>query len=139
MEGKGTQPATSYSFKLILGGHETAGVFREAAANVEGEVIDLADVQKITGLNKAGDITLKRGVDSNKELWKWRQIIDHKGIDAGRKDGQIQLLDYKGAPIATYSIKQAWPSKYTAPSLTAAGNEVAVESIVISHEGLQKV
>ena len=138
MEEKGTQPAASYSFKLILGGHETAGVFREATADVEGEMVDLADVQKITGLNKAGDITLKRGVDTNKLLLKWREVIDHKGVDAARKDTQIQLFDYKGAPVATYSIINAWPKKYTGVGLAAGGNEAALEEIVIAHEGLKK-
>jgi phage tail-like protein len=138
MEGKGQQAATSYSFKLVLGGHETAGVFREATADVEGETVDLAEVQKISGLNKAGDITLKRGVDNNKVLLKWREVIDHKGADAARKDGQIQLFDYKGAPVATYSIINAWPKKYTGVGLRASEGEAALEEIVIAHEGLEK-
>jgi phage tail-like protein len=138
MEGKGKQPAASYTFKLILGGHETAGVFPEATADVEGETVDLADVRRVTGVNKVGDITLKRGVDTNKVLLKWSQVIDHKGADAARKDGQIQLLDYKGAPVATYSIINAWPKKYTGVGLQASGGEAALEEIVIAHEGLKK-
>jgi phage tail-like protein len=29
----------------------------------------------------------------------------------------------------------AWPVKYTAPTLNAKGNEIAVETLEIAHEG----
>jgi phage tail-like protein len=141
MQEKGQQPATSYSFRLVLGGHETAGVFREATASVEGETVDLAVLKKVPGNLKWGDITLKRGIDSNKALWNWRKLVDLKGVEAGRKDGQLQLLDDNGTPVARYTLTNAWPRKYTGASLEASGNEVPLEEIEIAHEGLslQKV
>ena len=41
--------------------------------------------------------------------------------------------------IATYNIKQAWPSKYTGVSMNANSNEIAVESITICHEGFKRM
>jgi phage tail-like protein len=138
MEGKRKQPSTSYRFKLVLGGHETAGFFEQATANVEGGTVDLAQTQKITGLNEAGDIALKRGVDNNKVLWKWRQIVIDGDVDAARKNGSIVLLDYEGTPVTSYTIINAWPSKYNAPKREARRNEAALEEIVITHEGLER-
>lgn len=138
MEGKGKHPQTSYRFKLVLGGHETAGFFDEATTNVEGQTVDLTQARKITGLNKAGDIALKRGVDTNKELWKWRQIVIDGDINAARKNGSIVLFDYEGTPVTSYTIINAWPKKYTTASLDTGGNDVALEEIVIAHEKLKK-
>jgi phage tail-like protein len=136
MEGTQGTVAT-YRFKLVLGGQETVGVFREATADLEGEVIDLAEPKRVRGTaNKTGDITLQRGIDENKSLWKWNQRMIDKSVEGAGVDGQILLLDYDGSPIATYSLKQAWPSKYTGGALSAGSNDVAVESIVIAHEGL---
>ena len=137
MEGKPEQPATGYRFKLDLGGHEEAALFDEATANVEGETVDLTQLRRIPSLHKVGDITLKRGVDTNKELWNWHNQASDADSDTARKSGSIMLLDYEGTPVVTYTIINAWPTKYHAPSLDAGGNEVAVEEIVIVHEGLE--
>ena len=56
-----------------------------------------------------------------------------------RTDCTLELLDYDGSPIATYNIKQAWPSKYTGVSMNANSNEIAVESITICHEGFKRM
>jgi phage tail-like protein len=134
MEGR-KKPA--YHFKIEIA-HEGVGLFREATAEAEGEVIDLAEPKKIARVAKVGNVTLKRGIDENKGLWGWYQKVILSGVeDLGtRQDCQIQLLDYDGSPIATYAIKQAWPSKLEPPDLKATTNEVAVESIEIAHEGL---
>ena len=54
-------------------------------------------------------------------------------------DGTIELIDYKGSAIATYSFKQGWPLKYTGASLNASGNEVALEELQICHEGMERM
>jgi len=137
MEGKPEQPATGYRFKLDLGGHEEAALFDEATANVEGETVDLAQLRRIPSLHKVGDITLKHGIDTNQELWRWRNQVVDGNVDTARKHGSIVLFDYEGTPVATYTIINAWPTKYHAPNLDAGANEVALEEIVIVHEGLE--
>ena len=145
---KQKEPRPASHFKLVLGGHEAAGVFREVSGlSSETEVIEHKYVdeqgkpnyRRVTGANKTGDITLKRGVDNNLELWKWRQTVIQSGPDAARVDGQIMLLDYDGSVISTYKFLQGWPKKYDGGTLSAASNEVALESVEIAHEGLQRV
>jgi phage tail-like protein len=48
----------------------------------------------------------------------------------------ISLLDEAGAPTMVWTLANAWPTKITGTDLKAEGNEVAVETIVIAHEGL---
>jgi phage tail-like protein len=95
----------------------------------------LFSVIKMPGLKKFSDVTLKKGVfKSNNKFWDWFNEIKMNTIK--RKPVTISLLDEAGAPTMVWTLANAWPSKVTGTDLKAEGNEVAVETIVISHEGL---
>jgi phage tail-like protein len=53
-----------------------------------------------------------------------------------RKSMTISLLDEAGAPTMMSTLVNAWPTKITGTDLKSDGNEVAVETIEIAHEGL---
>ena len=53
--------------------------------------------------------------------------------------GTLELCDYDGSPIATYTIMQAWPSKYTGAAMNAGANEIAVEAVTLCHEGFKRM
>jgi phage tail-like protein len=48
----------------------------------------------------------------------------------------ISLLDEAGKPTMVWTLSNAWPTKITGTDLKSDGNEVAVETIEIAHEGL---
>jgi sugar lactone lactonase YvrE len=54
-----------------------------------------------------------------------------------RTDAVLVMYDTDGQPVATYHVENAWPSKISAGSLDAAGNEISIESIEISHDGIR--
>jgi phage tail-like protein len=92
-------------------------------------------VIKMPGLKKFSDVTLKKGVfKSDNKFWDWFNQIKMNTIK--RKPVTISLLDETGAPTMVWTLANAWPSKVTGTDLKAEGNEVAVETIVICHEGL---
>jgi phage tail-like protein len=143
-EAKQPRPVTH--FKLTIGGKESVGLFREVTGfDTESDVIEYksADangrplIRKVSGNPKWSDLVLKRGVDSQKVLAEWRKLVEEGGPDKARTDCTLELLDYDGSPIHTYSILQAWPRKYTAAALKADSNEVAVEEITLAHEGFK--
>lgn len=83
------------------------------------------------------DITLKRGVAAGTDLWDW-----HYGFVEGRgrrRDGVIMLQNDLRVPNNIWYWRRGLPIKYTGPSLNATQNGVAVETIVIAHEGLYQV
>jgi len=91
-------------------------------------------VRKLPGLQKYGNITLKRGFTKADELWKWRKtVIDGK---TERKSGTIVLLDEARQPALRFNFREAWPRKWEAPTFNAKNNEVAIETLEIVHEGL---
>lgn len=92
-------------------------------------------VIKMPGLKKYSDVTMKKGVfKSDNKFWDWFNGIKMNTIK--RVPVTISLLDEGGAPTMVWTLANAWPNKISGTDLKANGNEVAVETIVISHEGL---
>ena len=90
---------------------------------------------KVPGLKQSGNITMKNGVfKSHNRFWDWFNEI--KTDTSKRTPVTIRLLDEAGAPAMVWTLASAWPAKVSGPDLNAAGNEVAVESIEIAHDGL---
>ena len=90
---------------------------------------------RMPGLKKYSDVTLKRGVfKSNDQFWAWFNEIKTNTIQ--RRPVTISLLAVGGAPVMVWTLAKAWPNKISGTDLRATGNPTAVETIVISHEGL---
>jgi len=87
------------------------------------------------GLKKVNNITLKRGIiEKNNELFNWFNNNGSPNVD--RRDITISLLNDEGDPVMVWTVSQAWPVKLEGPGLKATGNEIAIESIELVHEGL---
>jgi phage tail-like protein len=92
-------------------------------------------VVKMPGLKKVGNVTMKKGIfKGDNKFWDWFKEIKMNTIK--RLPVTISLLDEAGAPTMTWTLANAWPSKITGTDMKAEGNEVAIESIEIVHEGL---
>lgn len=92
-------------------------------------------VIKMPGLKKVGNVTMKKGIfKADNKFWDWFNQIKMNTIK--RVPVTIMLLDETGAATMTWTLANAWPTKITGTDLKSEGNEVAVESIEIVHEGL---
>lgn len=86
--------------------------------------------------SKYGDITLKHGTTDQEYLWKWySNIIKGKIM---RRDGSIYLLDNRGNAVVWWDFFNAFPIKWEGPAFSASGNSVAIETLVLTHQGLQR-
>lgn len=137
-------PFTSFRFRIEIDGIDRGG-FRECSGldatqdpieYREGD--ELPTPRKLAGLVKYSNISLKRGITDDEQLWTWRQdVIDGKIIKS-RKNGSIILLDDEGNPKVRWNFREGWPTKWTGPSFNATGNEVAIEQLDIAHEGIKR-
>lgn len=93
------------------------------------------NVTKMPGMPKFGDISCKRGVfTKDNEFAQWITTVKLNTIE--RRDLTISLLNENHEPVMVWKIQSAWPSKVEGPSLKSTGNEVAIESITLVHEGI---
>ena len=135
-------PYRSHSFRLEIDGIERGG-FRECSGldstNApidyrEGD--DALTLHRIPGMTSFSAITLRWGISDDADLYEWRQQVIDGAVD--RRNGSVVLLDDTGEEKVRWNFVSAWPSKWTAPTFNATGNEVAIESLEITHEGLSR-
>ncbi|WP_218142912.1 phage tail protein [Nitrosomonas marina] len=92
-------------------------------------------VIKMPGMKKVGNITMKKGVfKGDNKFWDWFTQIKMNTIK--RLPITISLLDEGGNATMVWTLTNAWPTKITGTDLKSEGNEVAIETIEIVHEGL---
>lgn len=142
MARRAIDPFNSQNFLLEIDGITSAGFSECTGLNAESNVIEYREgnesitPRKLPGLNKFGNVTLKRGLSKDTALFDW-----HKAAmdgDINRTSVSIVVLDEKRQEQLRYNLVNAWPSKYTAPDLKANANEIAIESIEIAHEGVER-
>jgi len=91
---------------------------------------------KMPGMHKFSNITLKRGTFSGDiEFYTWMKTISLTTVE--RRDITISLLNEEHEPVVTWGIKNAFPIKVQASDFKSDGNEVAIETLELAHEGLK--
>jgi phage tail-like protein len=135
-------PLIAHHFMLDVGGKIT-GYFTEVSGLgsetevVEHKVINDKGVEvvlKVPGRLKWGDITLKRGITSNMDLWGWRKMVEDGDVKGARINGSIVMFDSELTEKARWDFLNAWPSKLTGPAPKADSNEIGIEELVLVHE-----
>jgi len=141
--GNRKDPTRGYHFQVEIGGIQRGG-FREASgldttqdAIEYREGCDPITVRKMPGLVKHSNIVLKWGHSDDHDLFDWRNDVA-SGKTLQRKCGSIIQLDEEGKEIGRWNFLNAWPSKWVGPSYNATGNEVAIETLELACEGLER-
>jgi phage tail-like protein len=140
-------PLLGFNFRLDIG-DRVAGYFTECSGIgsehdiIEHKVVDEKGheiIRKIPGRLKWGDVTLKRGITSDLQIWEWRDNVVLGQIEEARQNCSIIMLarDYE-TEVARWNFHNAWPSKVSGPSLKSDSNEFGVEEVTIVHEGMSR-
>ncbi|HSI75118.1 phage tail protein [Lunatibacter salilacus] len=134
-------PLPKFHFQVEWGG-ANLGFSEVSGLDVETEVIEYRDGSspeyvktKMPGMQKFSNITLKRGTfQGDNEFYVWWNSVALNTIE--RRDVTISLLNENHEPVIIWKVKNAWPTKVQSTDLKADGNEVAIESVELVHEGL---
>ena len=136
-------PFIAFNFMLEISGIITAGFHDCSGVDSTIEIIEYREggqnttVKKLPGQTKYSNIVLKRGMYADSTLYNW-----HKASIEGppqRQDGSVVQYDRQGNEVARYNFYRAWPTKYTAPTYNSQGNDVAIETLELAHEGVERV
>ena len=135
-------PLTVFHYSVAWGG-EDIGFSEVSGLTIEIDPIDYRDglmsagtlALKRPGIRKSGNISLKRGMcTANIDLYNWFNNTGQTNVE--RRDLTITLLDDDNAPVFIWAITQAWPIKCEGPGLNATGNDIAIETLELVHEGI---
>ena len=134
-------PIPKFHFQVEWGGAKI-GFTEVTGLEVSTDVIEYRDGAspeyhkiKMPGMQKFSNITMKRGTfKGDNDYYNWWNTVALNTIE--RRDLTISLLNEAHEPVVVWKIKNAWPVKVQSTDLKADGNEVAIETIEIAHEGL---
>jgi len=88
------------------------------------------------GERKYTNIALKWGFTDSRGLYDWhRDIVNGK---IGRKDGSIVVLDMEGTEKVRWNFSHGWLVKLDGPDFNATDNQMAIETLEIAHEGIER-
>lgn len=90
--------------------------------------------RKMPGLQKNGNITLKRGVFANdNEFFQWYNTVAMNQVQ--RRDLTISLLDEKHEPKVVWKVRDCFIVSLKCTDLKADANEIAIETVDIANHG----
>jgi phage tail-like protein len=122
---------------LRIGFSEVSGLTQEnqAIEYRDGSFPEYSSI-KMPGIRKFSNIIAKRGIaPADNDFYKWLSTVKLNTVE--RRDLVIMLLNENHLPVMVWKVHNAFPVKVEGPGLKASGNEVAIESIEIAHEGLE--
>ena len=137
-----THPYGAFNFMVEIDGVTIAGFAEVSGLDTTTDVIEYREgnqettVRKLPGLNRFTNIVLKRGYSDASELWEWRKtVLDGQ---TQRTSGSISLLNEAREVVVRWTFDEAWPSVLRGPSLDAGKSAVAIETLEITCERLER-
>lgn len=137
-------PFRAYNFKLeiqgVVEGHFTEcdglSVKVHAIKYREGGAAQVT--RQLAGPVEYSDVTLRYGLTASRELWEWFTTGVKGTVE--RRNVSIVMLGNDGVTeVVRWNLVNAWVSEWRAARLDALGQDVAIESLVLVFEGLDRV
>jgi len=138
-----TDPYRSYNFKLDIAGI-TEGHFTECTGlGVKVTPIKYREagssqiVRHIPGPVEYASVTLHYGLTDSRDLWDWMLTAAQGKV--ARKNASIIMLDSEGVKeVMRWNLVDAWPSEWRGAPLDALSQEIAIESLTLVFDSLER-
>jgi phage tail-like protein len=137
-------PHLNFNFRVEIDNLQVAAFSEAELPEGRVEVIEYregADTSTsprlLPGRTKYGPVVLRRGFAGEPSLFSWWNEVVEGNVS--RRNVDIALLDEHHNEVTHWLVREAWPSKWVGPDLRALGNEVAIETLELSHEGIELV
>jgi phage tail-like protein len=144
-------PYKNFKFQVMLDNRVVPGILRVSPLWRRTEIVhwreggSIGGIRTTPGLTGFDPITLERGVTHDTTFEDWAALSFNPMDDTRmslrnyRKDMVVNLLNQQGTIVLRYMVYRCWVSEYQPlPQLDANDNEVAVERLVIAHEGFAR-
>ena len=140
--GDRVDPILAFRFVVAFDDLDAGGFSECSGLSLETEVMDYIEggvnthVHKFVTRTKQSNLTLRRGI-ARRVLWDWYWDIT-RGLFRSR-NGSLRVLDTDGAKVVMeFQFFKAFPLKWAGPDLNASQSSVAVETLDICHQGLER-
>jgi phage tail-like protein len=128
-------PYLNFNFVVEIEGEPAAGF---AEAELPTGRIEAIAYREGTDRSSAARLLPGRvayGFSGDPALYRWWRNLVDGNLD--RRNVSVVLLDEQRQEVARWDVRRAWPMKFEPPDLNALGNEVAIETLELAHEGIE--
>ncbi len=140
--GTRTDPALVFRFEVKFDGLPAGGFAECTGLQLETEVHEYAEggqndrMHKFATRTKQSPIVLKKGI-VDRQLWDW--FFDVSQGMAQFRDGSVIIRGETGkSTVAEWHLRRAFPSRWNGPELHATQSAVAIETLELTHNGLER-
>lgn len=137
------EPYGAYNFRLEIQGIESArfteclglGIKIQSIQYREGGISQV--VHHLPGPVRYGEVELRYGLTSSPQLWEWFTAACAGNVL--RKNVSVVVLRPDGVQEAMrWNLESAWPCEWRGAALDALGQEVAIETLKLVYESLER-
>lgn len=137
--------SVGHSFGLEFDGVLIKNITEVSGLKFEQDVIELKQntkdgkymIKKLPGREKAGEVTLTRGLTADNSFQKWINNSWFGKMKDVRKGGAVIVYDFEGMPIKRYKFTNAWPKTLEIGALKAGDTSVLTEKITVTYEKIE--
>jgi phage tail-like protein len=140
--GSRQDPFPAFRFEVKLDDLPVAGFSECTGLHLDTEVQEYTEgglnsaVRKFPTRTKQSNIVLKRGI-VDRVMWDWYFALTQGTVQP--KNGSIVVRDPSGQTVVmAWQFREAFPCKWAGPDLNATQNTVAVETMELCHQGLER-
>jgi phage tail-like protein len=141
--GARNDPFVAFRFTVSFDDLPPCGFSDCTGLQMETEMLEYAEggvnnhTWRFAGRSKQNNVTLKHGI-VNKVFWDWHHDLTNGTIKP--KNVTIQVHDPSGtADVMEFQLQRAFPVKWIGPELAAAQSNVAIETLELAHQGLERL
>lgn len=147
-------PYRNFKFEVEVDGFVRAGFSKVSGLKHTIETVEYREggenetPRKLPGQSGFDDITLERGSSKDNDFVNWiQQVFNLDGSEGNQANGVgddfrkkvvVYLKDKSGTRVKKWTIQQAWPNEKGTADLDASGNDVLIDSLVLTNEGVKE-
>ncbi|MGK7872175.1 MAG: phage tail protein [Xenococcaceae cyanobacterium] len=142
--GTRVDPYRAYNFKLYIDNAEAhfsqcsgLGIRIPVLSYPEGG--NTGVIYRLPGQAEYSDVTLRYGLTDSIDIWKW--LTDIMGGKVVRKNVSIAVMKTQGPraeEAMRWNLLNAWPTEWRGAPLDALCQEVAIETLTLVFEKLER-
>lgn len=137
--------AVGHSFGLEIDGVLIKQIQEVSGLKFEQDVIELKQntsdgkyiIKKLPGRQKAGEITITRGLTEDNSLEKWAKYSRLGKMGDARKNGTVKVYDFEGEVIKHYKLTNCWLKSLEIGTMKAGDTSVLTEKAIVTYESME--
>lgn len=141
--GKPVEAHSGFRFEVKIDDVYSA-IFSECTLpSLQVETVDVKEGGQNTFTHKlpvrvnVGTVKLKHGLTKDIQLLNWYMLVLQGKITEATRQVTVIMNDTLGQPVSIWSFTDAYPIKWTGPTLKTGDNSVAIEELELVHHGFE--